>query len=117
MHAIVSVTASQLKNATGSVLDQAARAPIKLTSHGRTRVYLVPAETFERLIALEEAQLVRRAQSARKQGMIGPSASLSLIQGLVDAPTKPVSQRRKVAASRPPKAAKTTGRKASPVEH
>jgi prevent-host-death family protein len=117
MNAIVAVTATQLRNAIGSVLDQAARAPLKLTSHGRTRVYLVPAETYERLIALEEAELVRRAQSARKQGMIGPAASLSLIQGLLDAPAKPVSQRRKIAAPHPPKAAKATSRKASPVEY
>ena len=107
MQIFPSVTATQLKNETGSVLDQAARGPVKLTSHGRPRVYLVPAERFEQLIALEDALLAGRATRARKEGMIGPDATMALLRDMIDASAEPVAQRRKVAAPAARKARKT----------
>ena len=90
-------TATQLKNETGSVLDEALRGPVMLTNHGRARAYIVPADRFEKLLALEDAQLVQRAKRARDQGLIGPEASRAFLEGLVDAPRQPVAGRKKVA--------------------
>ena len=88
-----SFTATQLKNETGTVLDRAMSGPVKRTSHARARAYIVPAATFERLMALEEAQLVRRADAAHKRRMIGPEASVALLIGLVNASLEPVARR------------------------
>lgn len=120
MNELPTYTATQLKNETGTVLDRAMSGPVKLTSHGRARVYIVPAETFERLMALEDAELVRRADAARKRGMIGPEASMALLKGLTDASRKPVARRRESSASRsreaPPAAGKQAARaKRTPV--
>lgn len=93
MNELPSFTATQLKNETDTVLDRAMSGPVKLTSHGRARAYTVPAATFERLMALEEAQLVRRADAARKRSMIGPEASMALLIGLVNASLEPVARR------------------------
>lgn len=113
MNELPSYTATQLKNETGTVLDRAMSGPVRLTSHGRARVYIVPAETFERLMALEEAELVRRANAARKRGMIGPDASMALLKGLTDASRKPVARRGESAAARPREAPRAAGKKAT----
>ena len=90
-------TATQLKNETGSVLEEALRAPVMLTNHGRARAYIVPADRFERMLALEDQQVAARARRAREQGMVGPEASMALLKGLTDAPGQPVSRGKKVA--------------------
>lgn len=94
-------TATQLKNETGTVLDSALRGPVVLTNHGRARAYIVPADRFERLLALEDAQLAERARRARARGMVGRDASMAFLKGLADAPREPVTRGKKIARAIP----------------
>jgi len=97
MNRIPTFTATQLKNETGMVLDKAMSGPIKLTSYGRSRVYIVPADTFERLLLLEEQQLGARAIDARKSGMVGHDESMAFLQAMKNEEDKPVTGRKKSA--------------------
>jgi len=112
MNRFTAFTTTQLKNETGSVLEEAARGPVKLTSHGRARVYIVPAETFERLIALEDVLITERALRAQEEGFVGPGASMALLQGISNASDRPYAQREEGASSTSTKGRSTSRRKA-----
>lgn len=59
------VTATKFKNQVGQYIEEAARAPVAITKHGRTSAVLVDIELFRKL--LHYANEARRAEiEARK---------------------------------------------------
>jgi len=88
--------ATKLKSHAGLLLDTARNAPVLITNHGRRSVYLVSASLFERLMQLEDADLIVRARAAIDGGMLSGAQSLAFLKGLSNANTSPVKSRKKV---------------------
>ncbi|WP_414707253.1 hypothetical protein [Rudaea sp.] len=63
-----------------------------MTSHGRNSVYLVSVHLFERLMELEDADLIVRAQAAIDGGLLSTADSLTFLKGLQHA--KPAALKR-----------------------
>ena len=50
----LSFSTTSLKNNIGTVIDHATHYPVRITSHGRVKAYLVPPQMFEALLELEK---------------------------------------------------------------
>ncbi len=62
-----SVSVTELKRSYASILAEAVEEPVVVLNHNRPEAYLVPAATYERLLAhledLQDAQTVRERQA------------------------------------------------------
>ena len=88
--------ATKLKSHAGLLLDTARNAPVLITNHGRRSVYLVSANLFDRLMQLEDADLIVRAQAAIDGGMLSGAQSLAFLKGISNANTAVVKSSKKV---------------------
>jgi|ERR1041385_3293788 len=88
--------ATKLKSHAGLLLDTARNSPVLITNHGRRSVYLVSANLFERLMLLEDADLIVRAQAAIDGGMLSGAQTLAFLKGISNANAAGVKSRKKV---------------------
>ena len=52
---MTAITATELQNSTGAIIDQALMNPVQITRDNRSVVVLMSAKEYERLKALEDA--------------------------------------------------------------
>ena len=74
------VTATELKNRFGQIIDRACREPILVQSHGRDMVVILDHAEFDRLRRLEDAYRVRRAEEALQSGFLTPEETMAKLQ-------------------------------------
>ncbi len=77
---MMTVTATDLKNRFGQIVDQARREPVMIQNHGRDAVVILDHAEFERLCRLEDAYWIARADEAIKSGFLGPEETMRRIQ-------------------------------------
>ena len=77
---MLTVTATELKNRFGQIVDQARREPVMIQNHGRDAVVILDHAEFARLRHLEDAYWIARADEAIKSGFLGPEETLHRIQ-------------------------------------
>ena len=73
------VTASEVKNKFGQVMEMARSEPVLVQTHGRNSVVILDHVEYERLRRMEEARLGDRTKEATRSGFVGAettSASL-----------------------------------------
>lgn len=59
---MITVTASEVKNKFGQIMEQARREPVLVQSHGRNSVVILDHVEYERLRRLEDLRLGERAK-------------------------------------------------------
>lgn len=74
------VTATEVKNKFGTVMDLALSEPIMVKKSGRSVVVLLSAAEYERLIAIEDAYWAARAIKAEASGFVAPVEVEKLIE-------------------------------------
>jgi len=62
------VTASEVKNTFGTVMDSALVEPVMVSKSGRSSVVILSATEYERLIAIEDSYWANRALKAEASG-------------------------------------------------
>ena len=77
---MMTVTATDLKNRFGQIVDQARREPVMIQNHGRDAVVILDHAEFERLCRLEDAYWIAHADEAIKSGFLGPEETMRRIQ-------------------------------------
>ena len=70
----------------GEVIDAAQREPVAISRNGRDVAVVLSQPEYERLLALEDALLARRADEAlRNARWLGPDASEQAVKDILDA--------------------------------
>jgi len=87
--------ATKLKSHAGELIDHARSAPVLITNHGRKTAYIVSVSLFDRLMELEDAQLIVRAQAAIDGGVLNAAESLAFLKGIQGAKPAAVARRAK----------------------
>ena len=77
---MMTVTATELKNRFGQIVDQARREPVMIQNHGRDTVVILDHAEFARLRHLEDAYWLAHADEAIKSGFLGPEETLRRMQ-------------------------------------
>ena len=73
------ITATEVKNRFGAVLDIALAEPVMVQKSGRSSVVMLSANEYERLLAMEDAYWAARAVKAESAGF----ASAKEVQKLI----------------------------------
>ena len=77
---MVEVSATELQGKTGTVIEQAMRAPVRITRNRRPVAALLSNEEYERLLEIEDAYWGEMARMA----MAAPSASDDEVNALLE---------------------------------
>jgi prevent-host-death family protein len=96
-----SFPATKLKTNAGELLERARTAPVVITNHGRKTAYLVSAALFDRLLELEDAELIVMANEAIKGGVMTATDSLALLKSVLQ--NEPAAKQRRTKGSAGPR--------------
>lgn len=75
------VTATEVKNKFGAIMDNALVEPISVQKSGRPSVVILSNAEYERLMAVEDAYWSARAAKAEAGGFASPAEVTKLIKG------------------------------------
>lgn len=74
------VTATDLKNKIGQIIDQARHEPVLVQSHGRDVVVILDHAEFARLRRLEDSYWAAQADEALKSGFLSPEETMARLK-------------------------------------
>lgn len=78
------VNATQVKNRFGEVVEQARKNPVLVKSHGRSTVVILDHEEYERLLQMENAYWIQKADEAAKSGYLNPKETMGALNSRLD---------------------------------
>lgn len=78
------MSASEAKNRLGQAIDAALAEPLILTKKERPAVVMLSVAEYQRLVAVDEGEMLRRAVLSEKAGYLSPEESESLLNTMVD---------------------------------
>ena len=73
---------SEVKNRFGALLQESLQEPVGVRETGQIISVLMSLREYERLIALEDAYWLTKAEAAEKEGFIGPAATMVFLEEL-----------------------------------
>lgn len=79
---MIEVSASELQGKTGSVIEQAMRAPVRITRNHRPVAALLSNEEYERLLEIEDAYWGEMARVAMSTESVSEEAVNALLAKL-----------------------------------
>jgi prevent-host-death family protein len=65
------ISATEVKQRFGQVMEEAKRGPVIVQTHGRDSAVILDIEEYERLRRFEDAYWVARAEEAAQEGFLG----------------------------------------------
>ncbi len=77
---MVTVTATEVKNRFGQIIDQARREPVLVQSHGRDMVVILDHAEYRHLRQLEDDYWVARAETALASGVLSADETMARLQ-------------------------------------
>ena len=85
---MVTVTATDLKNRFGQIVDQARREPVLVQSHGRDMVVILDHAEYNHLRQLEDDYWVARADQALASGVLSTEETMVRLQARLESMSK-----------------------------
>jgi len=79
---MTAITATELQNRTGAIIDQALMNPVQITRNNRSVVVLMSTNEYERLKALEDAYWGEMANIAVNMESVGKEDINGLLERL-----------------------------------
>jgi len=81
---MITVPATDAKQHFGEYLNTALYEPVMVQKSGKPVAVILSAKEYERLVALEDAMLVRHVKEAEARGYLGAEGSADLLGQLME---------------------------------
>lgn len=81
---MITVPATDAKQHFGEYLNAALYQPVMVQKSGKPVAVILSAKEYERLVAIEDAQLVHEVRQAEARGYLGAEGSAKLIGELME---------------------------------